>query len=198
MGVIIQVLLPIASLSSVSIYPPTSFHDPSATPIIPNSQNILDSVLKTKSNALFAMPSFLEQWAFSPNAIEILKTLEYVVCHELIITRNYSLFGRSMVAARSRLRWEMPWWTPESSCFQSTAQRNSDPLLISSEMRGRKNCGTGCGLDQTPRLDGLLRTIIHTNAKFWCVSVFILFPGIEHFLADNVNVSGISGESPGR
>ena len=198
MGVIIQVLLPIASLSSVSIYPPTSFHDPSATPIIPNSQNVLDSVLKTKSNALWAMPPFLEQWALSPNAVEILKTLEYIVCRKLTIARNCSLFSRSMVAARSRLRWEMPWWTPESSCFLSTAQRNSEPLLISSEVRERKNCGTGCGLHQTPRSDGLLRTMIHTNAKFWCVSVFMLFPGIEHFLADNVSASGVSGKSPGR
>lgn len=198
MGLIIQLLLPIASLSSVSIYPPTSFHDPSATPIIPNSQNILDSILKTKSNGLLAMPLFLEQWAFSPNAIEILKTLEYVVCHKLIIARNSSLFGRFMVAAHSRLRWEMPWWTQGSNCFLSTAPRKLEPLLISFGMRERKNCGTGCGLDQTSRSDGLLRTMIHMNAKFWCVSVFMLFLGIEHFLADNSNVSGISGESPGR
>jgi hypothetical protein len=63
----------------VSIYPPTSLHDPSAAPVMPNSHNILDSVIKTKSNALVVVPAFLEQWAFSPNAIDILKTLEYVV-----------------------------------------------------------------------------------------------------------------------
>jgi hypothetical protein len=79
LGIYVQLLIPITSLSSVSIYPPTSFLDPSAAPIIPNSQNILDSVLKTKSNALVVVPAFLEQWAFSPNAIDILKTLEYVV-----------------------------------------------------------------------------------------------------------------------
>ncbi|KAG2119415.1 putative aminoadipate reductase [Suillus clintonianus] len=79
LGLYIQLLTPVASLSSVSIYPPTSFQDPSATPIIPNSQNILDSVVKTKSNTLVVVPSFLEQWALSQNAIDILKTLEYVV-----------------------------------------------------------------------------------------------------------------------
>ncbi|KAG1733502.1 putative aminoadipate reductase [Suillus lakei] len=53
--------------------------DPSATPIIPNSQNILDSVVKTKSNTLVVVPSFLEQWVLSQNAVDILKRLEYVV-----------------------------------------------------------------------------------------------------------------------
>ncbi|KAG1786890.1 uncharacterized protein HD556DRAFT_1210814, partial [Suillus plorans] len=62
-----------------SIYPPTSFLNPLATPIVPNSQNILDSVLKTKSNILPVVSSFLEQWAFSPSAVDVLKTLEYVI-----------------------------------------------------------------------------------------------------------------------
>ncbi|KAG2133352.1 putative aminoadipate reductase [Suillus clintonianus] len=79
MGVMAQLLIPTVSLCSVSIYPPASFHDPSAAPIIPNSQNILESVLNTKSTALWAMPFFLEQWACSPNAVDILKTLKYVL-----------------------------------------------------------------------------------------------------------------------
>ncbi|KAG2347280.1 acetyl-CoA synthetase-like protein [Suillus weaverae] len=78
-GVLIQLLIPIVSLSSVSIYPPTSFHDPSAAPLTPNSQNILESVLNTKSNALWVMPFFIEQWASSPNTVDILKNLEYVL-----------------------------------------------------------------------------------------------------------------------
>ncbi|KAG1744621.1 putative aminoadipate reductase [Suillus paluster] len=79
LGLYIQLLMPVASLSSVSIYPPTSFQDPSAAPIIPNAQNILDSVVKTKSNAIVVVPSFLEQWVLSSNAVNILKPLEYVV-----------------------------------------------------------------------------------------------------------------------
>ncbi|KAG2117013.1 putative aminoadipate reductase [Suillus discolor] len=78
-GIYFQLLAPIAALSSVSIYPPTSLLDPLATPIVPNSQNILDSVLKTKSNTLLVVPAFLEQWAFSPTAVDVLKTLEYVI-----------------------------------------------------------------------------------------------------------------------
>ncbi|KIK45433.1 hypothetical protein CY34DRAFT_536043 [Suillus luteus UH-Slu-Lm8-n1] len=38
------------------------FQDPSGTPIIPNTHNILNSVIKTKSNTPVVAPSFLEQW----------------------------------------------------------------------------------------------------------------------------------------
>ncbi|OAX33021.1 acetyl-CoA synthetase-like protein, partial [Rhizopogon vinicolor AM-OR11-026] len=78
LGIYIQLLMPIASLSSVSIYRPTSLHDPLATPIMPNAQNILDCILKTKSNSLTVVPFFLEHWASSPDAIDILKPLRYV------------------------------------------------------------------------------------------------------------------------
>ncbi|KAG2366971.1 acetyl-CoA synthetase-like protein [Suillus spraguei] len=78
LGIYFQLFIPTGSLSSVSIYPPTSFLDPLATPVIPNSQNILKSILNTKSNALIVVPSFVEQWALSPSAIDVLKTLEYV------------------------------------------------------------------------------------------------------------------------
>ncbi|KAG1855628.1 putative aminoadipate reductase [Suillus subalutaceus] len=77
-GVYLQLLIPIATLNSVSIYPPTSFLDPLATPVLPNSKNILDSVLKTKSNALAVVPAFLEQWSVLPSAVDVLKTLDYI------------------------------------------------------------------------------------------------------------------------
>ncbi|KAG1786913.1 uncharacterized protein HD556DRAFT_1247501, partial [Suillus plorans] len=57
--------------------PPTSFLDPLAITVVPNLHNILDSVLKTKPKVV--VPVFLEQWAFSPSATDVLKTLEYVV-----------------------------------------------------------------------------------------------------------------------
>jgi hypothetical protein len=78
-GLYMQLLLPIASLTSMSIYRPTSFHDPSAAPTVPNAENILDSVLKTRSSTVMVVPFFLEQWASLPGAIDTLKTLQYVV-----------------------------------------------------------------------------------------------------------------------
>ncbi|KAG2361461.1 putative aminoadipate reductase, partial [Suillus spraguei] len=77
-GVYFQLFLPITTLRSVSIYPPTSFLDPLAAPVIPNSQNILNSVLNTNSSTLAVVPAFLEQWALSPSAIDVLKTIECV------------------------------------------------------------------------------------------------------------------------
>ncbi|KAG2076580.1 putative aminoadipate reductase [Suillus decipiens] len=78
LGLYFQLFIPITTLSSVSIYAPTSFLDPLAAPVIPNSQNILESVVNTKSNALIVVPAFVEQWALSASAIDVLKTLEYV------------------------------------------------------------------------------------------------------------------------
>ena len=78
-GVCTQLMAPMVALISVSIYRPTSLHDPLAAPIIPNTVNILDSLRKTKSNALMVVPFFLEQWASLPDAIDTLKTLQYVV-----------------------------------------------------------------------------------------------------------------------
>ncbi|OAX31791.1 putative aminoadipate reductase [Rhizopogon vinicolor AM-OR11-026] len=78
-GLYMQLLTPIATLISVSIYRPTSFYNPSEAPIIPNAQNILESVLKTNSNGLAVVPFFLERWAPSPEAIDTLKTLQYVM-----------------------------------------------------------------------------------------------------------------------
>ncbi|KAG2133342.1 putative aminoadipate reductase [Suillus clintonianus] len=121
-GVLTQLLLPIASLSSVSIYPPASFHDPSAAPIIPNSQNILESVLNTQSTALWAMPFFIERWAFDPNAIDILKTLEYVVYTGGPLA---SKAGNALVDAGVTL-WPMYGCTeigPISSLFRNGAER---------------------------------------------------------------------------
>ncbi|EGN92299.1 hypothetical protein SERLA73DRAFT_17647, partial [Serpula lacrymans var. lacrymans S7.3] len=61
-----------------SIYAPTSFHDPNASPVIPTSENILDCLRKTGTEILLVVPSFIEQWASSPEAIETLKTLRCI------------------------------------------------------------------------------------------------------------------------
>ncbi|KAH7928011.1 putative aminoadipate reductase [Leucogyrophana mollusca] len=79
LGFYIQLYTPMISLTGVAIYPPTSYHDPNATPVIPNSENILESTKRTKSSSLVVVPSFLEAWSTSPEAIETLKGLEYVV-----------------------------------------------------------------------------------------------------------------------
>jgi len=79
MGVYLQVFLPVASLRSVSVYPPTAYHDPTAPPVIPTSQNALENAVSTHSNGIVTVPTFLEEWVSSPEAVKQLSKFLYVV-----------------------------------------------------------------------------------------------------------------------
>ncbi|KAH7913622.1 putative aminoadipate reductase [Hygrophoropsis aurantiaca] len=100
LGFYVQLYTPIVALTSIALYPPTSYNDPLAAPVIPNSQNILEHIKKTKSNSLVVVPSFLELWSTSPEAIEILKSLEYVVFSGGPLA---SKIGDALVAAGIRI-----------------------------------------------------------------------------------------------
>nr|F8P9P5.2 RecName: Full=Adenylate-forming reductase Nps11; AltName: Full=Benzoic acid reductase; AltName: Full=Nonribosomal peptide synthase-like enzyme 11; Short=NRPS-like [Serpula lacrymans var. lacrymans S7.9]ANX99775.1 benzoic acid reductase [Serpula lacrymans] len=78
LGIICSLYLPLITLRSVSVYAPTSYNDPKAIPVIPTSENILEGVQRTNCNALMAVPAFIELWALSPSAIEILKSLRFL------------------------------------------------------------------------------------------------------------------------
>ena len=79
MGTLFQLINPVASLKGVVVFPPTSYHDPTKTPIISNPQNTIEAVRMTKSNSLVIVPTFLEEWVTSAQAINVLRSLEYVV-----------------------------------------------------------------------------------------------------------------------
>ena len=79
MGVFLQIFLPIASLRSVSVYPPTSYHDPTAAPVIVTSQNALENAVSTHSNGTVSVPVLLEEWVTSPEAVKQLSKFLYVV-----------------------------------------------------------------------------------------------------------------------
>ncbi|EGO00040.1 hypothetical protein SERLA73DRAFT_52113, partial [Serpula lacrymans var. lacrymans S7.3] len=70
---------PLASVVTAALFPPTSFDDPDAQPVIPTSDNILDNIRKTGANCVVAVPSFLELWAGDDEAIETLKQMVFVV-----------------------------------------------------------------------------------------------------------------------
>ncbi|KIJ61725.1 hypothetical protein HYDPIDRAFT_158984 [Hydnomerulius pinastri MD-312] len=99
-GMFIQLFLPIASLKVVSVYAPTSYYDPTAAPVIPNSQNTLESVQRTKSNTLVVVPAFLEEWGASPQAVKLLSSLQYVVFAGGPLAKRT---GDAMVAAGVKL-----------------------------------------------------------------------------------------------
>ncbi|EGN93428.1 hypothetical protein SERLA73DRAFT_17626, partial [Serpula lacrymans var. lacrymans S7.3] len=64
---------------SASVYTPTSYSNPKATPVIPTSENVIEGVQRTNCKVLIAVPSIIELWALSPRVIEILKSLLYLV-----------------------------------------------------------------------------------------------------------------------
>ncbi|KAJ7470082.1 hypothetical protein B0H11DRAFT_2434130 [Mycena galericulata] len=61
-----------------AVYPPTAT-SPTALPILPSPDNILDHARKTKCRSISVVPSMLATWANSPPAIAYLKTLHTII-----------------------------------------------------------------------------------------------------------------------
>ena len=78
-GMTMQLYLPLAYLATVAVYPPQTITNQRAVPIVPTSDNILDCARRTHCKALVAVPTFLEQWAASTEAVEALAKLDRVV-----------------------------------------------------------------------------------------------------------------------
>lgn len=79
-GIGLQLYLPLYAVISVTVYPPnsTSSGEPSP-PVVPSPENVLEHMKFTRSNVLFAPPSFYQIWALLPEAVKYLRTLKYVV-----------------------------------------------------------------------------------------------------------------------
>ena len=80
LGTIMHFIVPLSSITTVALYPPTSLADHTRLPIIPSSDNIIEHCNRTDVDVLVAVPSFLETWNVEPASIEWLKTLHFVVC----------------------------------------------------------------------------------------------------------------------
>ncbi|KAF9223042.1 putative aminoadipate reductase [Gyrodon lividus] len=78
-GMQVQLYFPIASLATAVLYPPRSGTDPRAPPVIPTSDNILETARRTKCKILTIVPTFLEQWATSKDAVDELKKLDLIM-----------------------------------------------------------------------------------------------------------------------
>ncbi|KAF8219495.1 putative aminoadipate reductase [Tricholoma matsutake] len=77
LGFHIQILNTLYGMNCVSVYPPTVLSKESL-PIMPTPSNILQHTVKTRSNAMFIIPALLQVWAQSKEAVDVLKTLEFV------------------------------------------------------------------------------------------------------------------------
>ncbi|KIJ59318.1 hypothetical protein HYDPIDRAFT_118655 [Hydnomerulius pinastri MD-312] len=78
-GVVMQLYVPFSGVITAAIYPPRSFADPRAPPVIPTGDNILEALRETNSSVLVAVPAFLEEYGNSDKAIEELKKLDLVL-----------------------------------------------------------------------------------------------------------------------
>ncbi|KAF9238227.1 acetyl-CoA synthetase-like protein [Melanogaster broomeanus] len=58
---------------------PRRVADPHVPPVIPSSDNVLDTLRRTKCNVLITVPTFVEQWATSKDAVEDLKKMDLVL-----------------------------------------------------------------------------------------------------------------------
>ncbi|KAF4610095.1 hypothetical protein D9613_010628 [Agrocybe pediades] len=77
LGVISQVLHSIYALTIIALYPPVAT-SPSALPVMPTPDNILDHARRTKCDCLITIPALLQIWAQDKASVEALATLKLV------------------------------------------------------------------------------------------------------------------------
>jgi acyl-CoA synthetase (AMP-forming)/AMP-acid ligase II len=153
-GMTMQLYLPLAYLATVAVYPPLAITDLRAVPIVPTSDNILDSVRRTHCMALVAVPTFLEQWAASAEAVEALTKLDRVVS---VVSTSIDgtpdrILRRSGAVVHLRKRLGMRCGLPVSTSASRTVGRNLvAPLLLAGEEISRMESGCGYASRTTSR-----------------------------------------------
>ncbi|KZP19605.1 acetyl-CoA synthetase-like protein [Athelia psychrophila] len=77
-GLMLDFLVPLSSLTSVSLYPPTSFYDHAKAPVVPTSDNILEHCKRTGVTGVYVPPNYIESWACEPESVDWLKAMDFV------------------------------------------------------------------------------------------------------------------------
>lgn len=78
LGLSIQVITTLYGTISAGVYPPTVLSKESL-PMMPTPSNILQHMVRTRSNAIVTIPAMLQVWAESKESVDLLKSLEFVV-----------------------------------------------------------------------------------------------------------------------
>lgn len=100
-GIVTELYCPIAFLTTTVVYPPRTYNDPLAQPVIPTSENVIEQLKQIESNVLMTVPTLLEQIATSDEAIGVLKKMDSVVS---AIYTFYILSGS--------VSPDLWWWSP--------------------------------------------------------------------------------------
>ncbi|KAF7798250.1 hypothetical protein EIP86_009467 [Pleurotus ostreatoroseus] len=120
MGFLTFVLIGVVTGNPVAVYPPKS------PPVVPNPQNILDSARLCGCNGCLVVPSIIEAWANSDEAIEFLKSLKILTYGGgPLSTEN----GNKLVAAGVPLHtaYGTTEIGPTAHVFQALEEDPSDP-----------------------------------------------------------------------
>jgi hypothetical protein len=109
LGIYTQLLHTVYCGAVVSLYPPTVF-SPKDLPIAPTSDNILEHLQRNGCMGLVIIPSIVQMWSHSQEAIDYLKTLVIVVSPSLF--EHESAFNdgfRVTQVGRWPKSWETHW-----------------------------------------------------------------------------------------
>ncbi|KAG6861818.1 hypothetical protein C0995_011700 [Termitomyces sp. Mi166 len=71
-----QIIYPAYNVLACAVFPPTSAV--SGSPIVPSPNIVLEHAKATKTNTIFTIPAFIQAWSSSSDAIEYLKSLEFL------------------------------------------------------------------------------------------------------------------------
>ncbi|KAG6867616.1 hypothetical protein C0993_000497 [Termitomyces sp. T159_Od127] len=77
LGIYVQILYSMFGLVSLGVYPP-QVTSSERTPMIPTPENILKHTRCSRSNSMITIPALLQEWAQSPEAVDLLRTLNFV------------------------------------------------------------------------------------------------------------------------
>ncbi|KAF8838098.1 putative aminoadipate reductase [Paxillus ammoniavirescens] len=225
-GVYFQLLIAVVSLKSVSVNAPTSYHDPTAAPVIANPQNLLEYLQLTESNTLFAVPAFLEEWVASAHAVKILSSLQRVmfaggplakktgdalVAAGVKLSNLYGTMETAIIALSNPTEpklWEWvrfspnsrTWWDPQSDGTYECQVLSCSTHQVSVENLPDAKCyATSDTFVEHPTIEGLYKIIGRLD------DVLILSSGekavpapMETVIGINPSVSGVCMFGRGR
>lgn len=178
MGLCVQLTLPLYLCATIAIFPPV-VTAPHMLPMAPTPDSILEHTQRTKSSCALTIPAFLQIWAQDKHALEILSSMDYVVCF-------LSLGDNAIVLTLStELRWR---WTEPSS--RHHPQRTRCPTSLFLWRNGiRRHCHVQPSGWRRRRL-GLHRVRRHLHSSLgspgrWNIRIAV--PG-EHLCLTNVSI----------
>ncbi|KAF8129542.1 acetyl-CoA synthetase-like protein [Boletus edulis] len=77
-GILIELYAPIGHLVTTVVYPPRTYNNSLAQPVIPTSDNMIEQLKHINCNILMTAPALLEQMATSEEDIKVLKKIDSI------------------------------------------------------------------------------------------------------------------------